>query len=70
MTIQFSRQAIAEVSASLPTTGSGLVRRLVRARNDPGKKRIRMWLLNLNDAQLQSSLGLMPEDIAVLRCPA
>jgi hypothetical protein len=29
-----------------------------------------MWLLNLNDAQLQSSLGLMPEDIAVLRCPA
>ena len=70
MTIQFSRQTIAEVSASLPTTGSGLVRRLVRARNDPGKKRIRMWLLNLNDAQLKSSLGLMPEDIAVLRCPA
>jgi hypothetical protein len=67
MTIQFSRQAIAEVSANLPTTGSGLVRRLVQARNDPGKKRIRMWLLNLDDAQLQSGLGLMPEDIAVLR---
>ena len=65
MTIQFSRQAIAAVS--VPTTGSGLVRRLVQARNDPGKKRIRMWLLDLDDAQLQSGLGLTPEDIAVLR---
>jgi hypothetical protein len=26
-----------------------------------------MWLLNLDDAQLQSGLGLMPQDIAVLR---
>jgi hypothetical protein len=26
-----------------------------------------MWLLNLNDAQLQSGLGLTVEDIAVLR---
>ena len=67
MTIQLSRQAIAAISVSLPTPGSGLVRRLVQARNDPGKKRIRMWLLNLDDAQLQSGLGLMPEDIAVLR---
>jgi hypothetical protein len=64
MTIQFSRQAIAAVS--VPTTG-GLVRRLVQARNDPGKKRIRMWLLDLDDAQLQSGLGLTPEDISVLR---
>src|SRR5215813_54437 len=67
MTIQFSRQAIAAVSASLPTTGSGLVRRLVQAQNDPGKKRIRMWLLDFGDAQLRSSLGLTPKDIAVLR---
>ena len=67
MTIQFSRQAIAAVSLSLPTRGSGLVRRLVRARNDPGKERVRMWLLNLDDAQLQSGLGLTPQDIAVLR---
>jgi len=67
MTIQFSRQAIAAVSLSLPTRGSGLVRRLVRARNDPGKERVRMWLLGLDDAQLQSGLGLRPEEIAVLR---
>ena len=67
MTTQFSRQAIIALSAGLPTTGSGLVRRLVRARNDPGKERVRMWLLDLDDAQLRSGLGLMPEDIAVLR---
>jgi hypothetical protein len=57
MTVQFSRQTIAALSANLPMTGSGLVRRLVRARNDPGKERVRMWLLHLDDAQLQSGLG-------------
>jgi len=31
--------------------------------NDPGKERIRMWLLGLDDAQLQSGLGLRPEDM-------
>ena len=53
--------------ANLPTTGSSLVRELVRARNDPGKKRIRAWLMDLDDAQLLSGLGLTREDIAVLR---
>ena len=60
MTILFSRKG-------LSSTGSALVRRLVRARNDPGKKRIRMWLINVDDAQLRSRLGLTQEDIAVLR---
>jgi hypothetical protein len=54
-------------STSLALTGSGLVRRLVRAQNDPGKERVRMRLLDLDDAQLQSGLGLTLEDIAVLR---
>jgi hypothetical protein len=67
MTVQFSRQAIAALSGSLVKTGAGLVRRLVRARNDPGKERIRKWLIDLDDAQLQSGLGLTLEDIAVLR---
>jgi len=67
LTVQFSRQAITTFSASLPTTGSGLVRRLVRARNDPGKERIRNWLIDLDDAQLQSGLGLTLEDIVILR---
>jgi hypothetical protein len=41
--------------------------RLVCARDDPGKERIRKWLIDLDDAQLRSGLGLTGEDIAVLR---
>ena len=67
MTIQFSKQPIAVLSDDLPKMGSGLVRRLVCARDDPGKARIRMWLIDLDNAQLQSGLGLTVEDIAVLR---
>jgi hypothetical protein len=69
MTVQFSRQAIAAFLhlGKIAKTGSGLVRRLVRARNDPGKERIRKWLIDLDDAQLRSGLGLTLEDIAVLR---
>jgi hypothetical protein len=47
--------------------GSSLVCRLVCARDDPGKERIRRWLIDLDDAQLQSCLGLTVEDIRVLR---
>jgi hypothetical protein len=65
MNIQFSKQA--EISATFAQAGSTLVRRLVRARNDPGKERIRGWLIDLDDAQLQSRLGLTLEDIALLR---
>src|SRR5262245_28411543 len=64
MSIQFSRQAIAALPA-IPMRGSGLVRRLVRARNDSGKERIRMLLIEIDDAQLRSRLGLSLEDIAV-----
>ena len=45
---------------------SSLVRRLVAARNDPAKQRIRAWLANLGDEQL-SGLGLTPRDIVILR---
>ena len=67
MTIQFPKQSIAVLSDGLPKMRSGLVRRLVCARDDPGKERIRRWLIDLDDAQLQSGLGLTVEDIAVLR---
>jgi hypothetical protein len=67
MTIQFSKQRIAVISGGVPQKGSGLVCRLVCARDDPGKERIRMCLIDLDDAQLQSGLGLTVEDIAVLR---
>jgi hypothetical protein len=67
MTVQFSPQSLSALSTSSLTTASSLVLRLVQARNDRGKERVRMWLLNLDDAQLQSGLGLTPQDIAVLR---
>jgi hypothetical protein len=67
MIVQFSREAVAPLSARLRSANSGLVRRLVRSRNDPGKERIRMWLIALDDAQLRSGLGFAPEDIAELR---
>src|SRR5262249_39114735 len=58
MTVQFSRQAMAALSGNLAKTGSGLVRRLVRARNDPGKERIRKWLIDLDDAS--TAIGPRP----------
>jgi hypothetical protein len=67
MTIQFSKHPIAVLSKGLAKKGSGLVCRLACARDDPGKERIRMWLIGLDDAQLQSGLGLTAKDIAVLR---
>jgi hypothetical protein len=67
MTIQFSKHPIAVPSEGLAKMGSGLVCRLACARDDPGKERIRTWLIGLDDAQLQSGLGLTAKDIAVLR---
>jgi hypothetical protein len=46
---------------------SSLVRRLAQAQDDPAKQRIRAWLREIDDEQLSSSLGLTPEDIAILR---
>jgi hypothetical protein len=62
MTVQFSRKAQTAFSASPPVTRSGLVRRLVRACNDPGKERIRKWLIDIDNAKLQSGLGLIRND--------
>jgi hypothetical protein len=45
---------------------SRLVRRLVRAKDDPAKQRIRRWLSDIDDERLLS-FGLTPEDIALLR---
>jgi hypothetical protein len=46
---------------------SGLDCSLVCARDDPGKERIRKRLIDIDNAKLQSGLGLTLEDIAVLR---
>jgi uncharacterized protein YjiS (DUF1127 family) len=66
MTIQFSLRGMAARPARHLKVRSDLVRRLVQAQDDPGKKRIRAWLRELDDEQL-SNLGLTPEDIHVLR---
>jgi uncharacterized protein YjiS (DUF1127 family) len=64
--IALSQQRMTALPAALPEARSSLVRRLVAARNDPGKRRIRAWLANLSDERL-SGLGLTPQDILILR---
>ena len=61
-----SQQRMTALPAALPKARSSLVRRLVAARNDPAKQRIRAWLANLEDERL-SDLGLTPQDIVILR---
>jgi hypothetical protein len=50
-------------------SGSSLVRRLVQAKDDPAKHRIRAWLCDIDDERLRR-FGLTNEDIAMLRGPA
>ena len=45
---------------------SSLVRRIIRAKNDPGKRRVREWLRAIEDDTLLN-FGLTQGDIAVLR---
>jgi hypothetical protein len=52
--------------AGRPMAGSSLVRRLVRAKDDPAKQRIRARLCDIDDERL-FCLGLTSEDIATLR---
>jgi hypothetical protein len=60
------QQSIAKRPARCRKARSSLVRRLVQAKNDPAKQRIRRWLSDISDERLLS-LGLTPEDIALLR---
>jgi hypothetical protein len=58
--------------AALPgceKSGSSLVRRLVQAKDDPAKHRIRAWLCEIDDVRLRR-FGLTTEDIAMLRGPS
>jgi hypothetical protein len=60
------QQSIAKRPARCRKARSSLVRRLVQAKDDPAKQRIRRWLSDIGDERLLS-LGLTPEDIALLR---
>jgi hypothetical protein len=66
MTVQFPRRGFVARPAGRLIAQSSLVRRLVQAQDDPAKQRIRAWLRDLDDRQL-SDLGLVADDIAVLR---
>ena len=66
MNMQYLRRGMTARSVTHRKVGSSLVRRLVQAQDDPGKRRIRAWLRDLNDEQV-SRLGLTSDDIAVLR---
>jgi hypothetical protein len=66
MTLQFSQQRMAALPLNMRTGTSGLVRRLVNARNDPAKARVLMWLLKIDDERL-AGFGLLPREIAILR---
>jgi hypothetical protein len=59
------QQVIAVRPAGRAIAGSGLVRRLVRAKDDPAKQRIRAQLSEIDDERL-FGLGLTSEDIAAL----
>jgi hypothetical protein len=66
MTVEGPHRSILKGPAGCRKAGSSLVRRLVQARDDPAKQRIRRWLGDINDERL-ASFGLTPEDIALLR---
>lgn len=54
-----------EIQTDNPT--SSLVKRLITARDDPGKRRIRDCLLRLSDQDLKTKLGMTDADVRALR---
>jgi hypothetical protein len=60
------KQGIAKRPARCRRARSSLVRRLLQAKDDPAKQRIRRWLSDINDKRLLS-FGLTLEEIALLR---
>ena len=65
-TIDRQQQDVAARPAARPIAGSSLVRRLVLAKADAAKQRIRAQLSEMDDERL-FGIGLTSEDIAALR---
>jgi hypothetical protein len=59
-------QRTSATQSSYPKCKSSLVRRLIQAKDDPAKERIRAWLSEIDDEQLLV-FGLTHEDIAICR---
>jgi len=66
MTIQFSRQGMAAIPTTAPVAKSSFVRRLLQGPDDAAKRRVRAWLLEIDDDRLLG-FGLTPEDITLSR---
>jgi hypothetical protein len=66
MTMEGQYPSVMKGPAKGREADSSLVRRLVQARDDPAKQRIRRWLSHINDERLLA-FGLTPEDILILR---
>jgi hypothetical protein len=66
MTVESQHRSIVTPRAGCRKARSSLVRRLVEARDDPGKQRIRRSLGEIDDERL-ASFGLTPDDIDILR---
>jgi hypothetical protein len=69
MTMEAAQQSVAKRPAKCRKTRSSLVRRLVSAKDDPAKQRIRRWLSDINDERLLG-FGLTAEDICPPACLA
>jgi hypothetical protein len=70
--IVMATKQLQSVFTAFPDGGrseSSLVRRLVGAKDDPAKQRIRAWLCDIDDERLRR-FGLSAEDIAMLRGPS
>lgn len=59
-------QTTSEAHAHSPEIKSSLVRRLVQAKDDPAKRRIRAWLNEIDDERLLA-FGLTHEEIRICR---
>jgi hypothetical protein len=64
MTKRLQRTSVTH--SNFPKCQSSLVRRLVQAKDDPAKRRIREWLSKIDDEHLLG-FGLTPQDIAICR---
>jgi hypothetical protein len=65
MGMEGAQQSIAKRSAKCRKPRSSLVRRLLSAKDDPAKQRIRRWLSEISDERLLR-VGLTAEEIALL----